>query len=121
MIVSPLKSLALAVACAACGALQAQERQAPQYQVEDCCSLCPAAHDASRYTSNYMKNFITLMDAEGRTIILPRDDIEESRRGVSAMPADLIQHLSRRDVRDLVEFLAGLRSGGRAAGHGHGR
>lgn len=65
MIVSPLKSLALAVACAAAsGALQAQERQAPQYQVEDCCSLCPAAHDASRYTSNYMKNFITLMDAE---------------------------------------------------------
>ena len=37
MIVSPLKSLALAVACAAAsGALQAQERQAPQYQVCRC-------------------------------------------------------------------------------------
>ncbi|MGQ7959142.1 alginate O-acetyltransferase [Pseudomonas sp. SP16.1] len=65
MTVSPLKSLALAVACAAsAGALQAQERQAPHYQVQDCCSLCPAAHDASLYTTNYMKNFITLMDAE---------------------------------------------------------
>jgi alginate biosynthesis protein AlgX len=60
-----LKTLALAVTCAAFGsALQAEERQAPQYQVEDCCSLCPAAHDASRYTTSYMKNFITLMDAD---------------------------------------------------------
>lgn len=65
MRVSQLKTLALAVTCAAFGSsLQAQERQAPQYQVEDCCSLCPAAHDASRYTTSYMKNFVTLLDAD---------------------------------------------------------
>ena len=62
---SPFKLLSLSMACAlASTALQAEERQAPQYQVEDCCSLCPAAHDASRYTSNYMKNFVTLLDAD---------------------------------------------------------
>ena len=64
MSVSKLKTLALAVTCATYGSLlQAAESLAPQYQVEDCCSLCPAAHDASNYTTNYMKNFVTLRDA----------------------------------------------------------
>lgn len=64
MTLSPFKLLALAVACAAASSVQAREPAGPQYQVQDCCSLCPAAHDASRYTTNYMKNFITLIDAE---------------------------------------------------------
>ena len=35
--------------------------------------------------------------------------IEERRRGKSAMPEDLVQKLTKREIRDLVEFLAGLK------------
>ena len=47
-----------------------------------------------------------MIDAEGKTFEVAKADIEESQRGVSAMPADLLKKLSKRDVRDLVEFLA---------------
>jgi quinoprotein glucose dehydrogenase len=40
---------------------------------------------------------------------VPKADIEEQKRGASAMPQDLIKHLSRSEVRDLVEFLATLK------------
>lgn len=52
---------------------------------------------------------VRLMTAEGATIVVNKDDIEERRVGKSAMPEDLTKHLSRREVRDLVEYLAGLR------------
>ena len=70
-----LSPLALATCLAAAG-LQAEERsKAPQYQVEDCCSLCPAAHDASRYTTNYMKNFTTLIDAQDAWLFRTEEDL----------------------------------------------
>ena len=34
---------------------------------------------------------------------------EERKSGKSAMPEDLINHLSRKDLRDLVEYLASLK------------
>jgi quinoprotein glucose dehydrogenase len=52
---------------------------------------------------------VRLMTAEGQLIHIPRAEIDERSRGPSAMPADLVQKLSRREVRDLVEFLAGLK------------
>jgi quinoprotein glucose dehydrogenase len=61
---------------------------------------------------------ITLMDAEGKVTSVAKADIDESRRGVSAMPADLIKTLSRRDLRDLIEYLAGRRGESRGSGHG---
>jgi quinoprotein glucose dehydrogenase len=49
------------------------------------------------------------MTAEGKLVSLKKDDIEQRKEGKSAMPEDLTKHLSRRDLRDLVEFLSSLK------------
>ena len=36
-------------------------------------------------------------------------DVEERREGRSAMPEDLSKHLSREEMRDLIEYLSGLK------------
>ena len=51
---------------------------------------------------------VRIMTAEGQLLSIPKTEIDERARGQSAMPSDLIQKLSRTEVRDLVEFLAGL-------------
>ena len=51
---------------------------------------------------------VRLMNAEGQIITVPKADIDERSRGKSAMPDDLIQKMTRSELRDLVEFLAGL-------------
>jgi quinoprotein glucose dehydrogenase len=51
-------------------------------------------------------NQVRLMTAEGVLVTVPKADIEERQRGKSAMPEDLIKALSKRELRDLVEFLA---------------
>ncbi len=53
------------------------------------------------------KKEVRLMNAEGAMIAVPTASIEERNRGASAMPADLAQKMTRRELRDLVEFLAG--------------
>ena len=52
---------------------------------------------------------VRLMTAEGQLIAVANDQIDERRRGLSAMPADLVDKLSRSELRDLVEFLANLK------------
>ncbi len=52
---------------------------------------------------------VRLMTAEGQLLVVPKDEIEERETGKSAMPDDLTKHLSRSEIRDLVEFLAGLK------------
>jgi quinoprotein glucose dehydrogenase len=49
---------------------------------------------------------LKLMTAEGRPLSIPKADIEEQKRGDSAMPDDLVKFLSKSELRDLVEFLA---------------
>lgn len=49
---------------------------------------------------------LKLMLADGTVISLLKDEIDELAKGKSAMPADLIKHLSLADLRDLVEYLA---------------
>jgi quinoprotein glucose dehydrogenase len=51
---------------------------------------------------------VRLMTAEGTLISVAKSKIDQRRSGKSAMPEDLIKHLSRKEMRDLVEFLAGL-------------
>lgn len=51
---------------------------------------------------------VRIMTAEGQLLAIPKTQIEERSRGPSAMPSDLVQKMSRREVRDLVEFLANL-------------
>jgi len=52
---------------------------------------------------------VKLMTPEGKLVTVAKNRIEARERGQSAMPEDLLQHLSRRELRDLVEFLAGLK------------
>ena len=49
---------------------------------------------------------LRLVTAEGTTITVPKADIEEQKRGVSAMPEDVLRNLTRAELRDVVEFLA---------------
>jgi putative heme-binding domain-containing protein len=52
---------------------------------------------------------LRLMTAEGELVTVPRAQIEERQTGKSAMPQDTIKSLTKSEVRDLVEFLAGLK------------
>jgi quinoprotein glucose dehydrogenase len=52
---------------------------------------------------------VRLVTAEAKTVTVPKSQIEERSRGKSAMPEDLVKHLTKAEVRDLVEFLAGLK------------
>jgi quinoprotein glucose dehydrogenase len=52
---------------------------------------------------------VKLITAEGQPITVAKAQIEERRRGKSAMPEDVVQKLTKREIRDLVEFLAGLK------------
>jgi quinoprotein glucose dehydrogenase len=52
---------------------------------------------------------VRLMTAEGQLLSVSKAKIDERARGKSAMPEDTIKHLSKRELRDLMEFLAGLK------------
>ncbi len=52
---------------------------------------------------------IELMDADGKTITVDPDTVVSRKKGKSSMPADLIKHLSRRELRDLVAYLSSLK------------
>jgi quinoprotein glucose dehydrogenase len=52
---------------------------------------------------------IRLMTPEGQLLIVHKDQVDERDSGKSAMPDDLTKHLTRLEIRDLVEFLAGLK------------
>jgi quinoprotein glucose dehydrogenase len=52
---------------------------------------------------------VRLVTPEGQTLTVRKELIEERNRGPSAMPADLVEKMSRTELRDLVEFLSSLR------------
>lgn len=52
---------------------------------------------------------LQLITADGLLIGVPKDQIEERTRGISAMPDKVTQALSKRELRDLVAFLASLK------------
>lgn len=52
---------------------------------------------------------VQLMTPEGKALAIPEDQIEERKRGPSAMPEDLAKRLTPTEIRDLIEFLAGSR------------
>jgi quinoprotein glucose dehydrogenase len=51
-----------------------------------------------------------LFDAEGAKKRILKDDVDEISDGKSPMPEDIVKHLTRREIRDLVEFLASLKT-----------
>ena len=60
--------------------------------------------------------FVELILADGSQKQIAQDDIEVRRKGKSSMPADLTKHLTPRELRDLVAYLASLKVDPRAAG-----
>ncbi len=52
---------------------------------------------------------LRLMTAEAKLIEIAKSDIEERKRGASAMPEELHKKLTPAELRDLVEFLANLK------------
>jgi quinoprotein glucose dehydrogenase len=52
---------------------------------------------------------IKLITPEGESVVVLKKDVDERQTGKSAMPEDTIKHLSKRELRDLVEFLASLK------------
>lgn len=53
---------------------------------------------------------ITLITAENKLITIPADDVDgKPKPDKSAMPEDLYKKLSKRELRDVVEFLATLK------------
>jgi quinoprotein glucose dehydrogenase len=52
---------------------------------------------------------LELIDANGNKIEVNKSDIQSRERGQSAMPEGLGKILSKRDLRDLVEYLASLK------------
>ena len=53
---------------------------------------------------------LRLITAEGHALTVPKDEIEDRKRGPSAMPADLAGKLTKAELRDLIEFLANLKA-----------
>ena len=49
------------------------------------------------------------MTPEAKLVKVDKKDVEDRQAGKSAMPEDLIQHLTMFELRDLVEFLASLK------------
>jgi quinoprotein glucose dehydrogenase len=52
---------------------------------------------------------LVLMDNEAKLVTIAKSDIDARKTGLSAMPEDLGKKLSKRDVRDVVEFLSRYR------------
>lgn len=52
---------------------------------------------------------VTIITPEAKTIVLKKADIEDRKTGKSAMPEEAIKLLSLRELRDLVEYLSGLK------------
>ena len=55
------------------------------------------------------KKQVKLVTAEAKELTIPAEDIVARRTGPSAMPDDLHKKMSRRELRDLVEFLSSLK------------
>ncbi len=69
-----LSGLTAAILAVSAG-VQADEIQAPAFNAEPCCNLCPQAHDAKNYTTRYQQNFTTLVQAEGDWLFRTQEDL----------------------------------------------
>jgi quinoprotein glucose dehydrogenase len=52
---------------------------------------------------------VRVQTADGKLVTVPKAKIDERERGKSAMPDDVVRHLTKRELRDVVEYLAGLK------------
>jgi quinoprotein glucose dehydrogenase len=52
---------------------------------------------------------IRIVDAEGKTLVIAKDEIDQRQGGKSVMPSNLLELINSSDLRDLVEYLASLK------------
>ncbi len=52
---------------------------------------------------------VRVLTADGKLVTVPKSKIDERERGKSAMPDDVVRHLTKRELRDVVEYLANLK------------
>ena len=52
---------------------------------------------------------LKLMTPEGKLVIVEKSRIDQRTSGKSAMPQDISKPLTKSDLRDVVEFLSGLK------------
>jgi quinoprotein glucose dehydrogenase len=73
----------------------------------------PVACDDDRQIAGILKSEdakeLKLITPEGKPITIEKSLIDERTTGKSAMPQDIAKPLSKSDLRDLVEFLSGLK------------
>lgn len=69
--------------------------------------------DAGQVISGILRKenetLIELIDAEGKIVRIDPEQIESRKKGKSSMPVDLLKHLTRRELRDLVAYLGSLK------------
>ena len=54
-------------------------------------------------------DWLMLVLPDGKQKAVPKAQIKARKAALSAMPEDIVKQLSKRDLRDLVAFLAGLK------------
>ena len=68
-------------------------------------------HDESVVTGRILEETeqrIRVIDSEGVVTELDPEDVESRRADLSAMPEDLMSHLDREQMRDLLAYLGSL-------------
>jgi quinoprotein glucose dehydrogenase len=53
---------------------------------------------------------VKVMTAEAKLVVVKKEDIDDRKATKSAMPEDIVGKLTKREIRDLVEFLSGLKA-----------
>jgi len=56
------------------------------------------------------EDVLELVQADGAVVRIAKEEIVAQRKGLSAMPADLVKYLNPRELRDLVAYLASLQN-----------
>ncbi len=86
---------------------------APNKQIAKGFETLLVATDDGQVVSGILKeetaDTLRMMTIEGKLVSIPKSKIEERKPGASAMPSDLVQQLSKAEIRDLVEYLSSLK------------
>ncbi len=86
---------------------------APNRQIAQGFGSVVLATDDGRALSGVLRSEdderLELITAEGKLVVVPKASIEERTTGPSAMPEKLHERLTKRELRDLVEYLSTLR------------
>ena len=88
----------------------------PNAQIAKTFETAVIANDLGQVFTGIVKSendeFIELIQNDGGQVRILTDEIVARRKGNSSMPADLTKFMTKRELRDLVAYLASLKSSG---------